>query len=50
VKYHWLKEHIGKEKGFVIEKVDTKDQKADIFTKGLPAATFEHVRKLVMGW
>jgi hypothetical protein len=50
VKYHWFKDQIGKEKGFVIEKVDTHDQKADIFTKGLPAATFEHVRKLVMGW
>jgi predicted nuclease of restriction endonuclease-like RecB superfamily len=50
VKYHWFKELIGKEKGFLIERVDSVDQKADIFTKGLPAALFEHVRKLVMGW
>ena len=50
VKYHWFKELIGKEKGFDIVKVDTAEQKADIFTKGLPAEVFANIRKLVMGW
>ncbi len=50
VKYHWFKSLIGKEHGFEIVKVESRDQKADIFTKGLPAETFEHVRKILMGW
>jgi hypothetical protein len=50
VKYHWFKDMIGKEKGFDIVKVESRDQKADIFTKGLTAELFAHVRKLVMGW
>jgi hypothetical protein len=50
VKYHWFKDQIGEEKGFIIEKVESRDQKADIFTKGLPSILFAHVRKLLMGW
>ncbi len=50
VKYHWFKSHIGEEQGFVIKKVESENQKADIFTKGLVAETFQHVRKLLMGW
>ena len=50
VKYHWFKIHIGEDKGFVINKVESRDQKADIFTKGLVTEVFEHVRKLLMGW
>ncbi len=50
VKYHWFKSHIGEDKGFVIRKVELRDQKADIFTKGLASELFEHVRKLLMGW
>jgi hypothetical protein len=50
VKYYWFKDMIGKEKGFDIVKVESRDQKADIFTKGLTAELFAHVRKLVMGW
>ena len=50
VKYHWFKDMIGKEKGFDIVKVESRDQKADIFTKGLVAELFAHVRRLVMGW
>ena len=50
VKYHWFKDHIGKEKGFDLVKVESAEQKADIFTKGLPVATFDHIRKLLMGW
>ena len=50
VKYHWFKSHIGEDKGFVIKKVESREQKADIFTKGLPAETFEHICKILMGW
>jgi hypothetical protein len=31
-------------------KVDTKEQRADCFTKGLSRETFETIRKLVQGW
>jgi hypothetical protein len=47
-KYHWFREHIGK--GIEIVKVDTKEQKADCFTKGLTEGPFKVIRKLVMGW
>ena len=33
VKYHWLRQHVGKK--FVIRKIELENQKADIFTKGL---------------
>ena len=33
VKYHWFRHHVGKE--FVIQKIESENQKADIFTKGL---------------
>ena len=49
VKYHWFMSHISKEKKFLIVKVVSKDQKVDLFTKGLTAETFEHVHKLLMG-
>jgi hypothetical protein len=47
-KYHWFRQHIGN--GLEIVKVDTKEQKADCFTKGLALAPFQMIRKLVMGW
>ena len=50
VKFHWFKSHIGEDKGILITNVESRNQKADIFTKGLPAELFEHVRKLLMGW
>jgi hypothetical protein len=52
-KYHFFKSHVGDEKSgkaVRIVKIDTGDQKADIFTKGLVQVTFEHIRYLVMGW
>ena len=33
VKYHWFRQHVGKE--LVIWKIESENQKADIFTKGL---------------
>jgi len=50
VKYHFFKSKIGEGKGIVIRRVDSAEQKADIFTKGLSQDTFESIRKLLMGW
>jgi hypothetical protein len=50
VKYHHFREHVGEDKGIMVVKIDTTIQKADIFTKGLPAETHQGLRKLLMGW
>ena len=50
VKYHFFKSMIGPDKGIIIRRVDSAEQKADIFTKGLTQDTFETIRKLLMGW
>ena len=49
IKYHWFRSMI-KPKEIEILRIDTKDQRADIFTKGLTRYSFEQVRKRVMGW
>ncbi len=50
VKYHWFKSHIGETKGIVIKRIESENQRADIFTKGLSPELFERVRKFVIGW
>jgi hypothetical protein len=50
VKYHHFRSKIGADKGIIIQRVDSTEQKADIFTKGLGATQFAHIRSLVMGW
>ena len=50
IKYHWFKSHIGKENGVEIIKVESENQKADIFTKGLTVVLLRRIRKLLMGW
>jgi hypothetical protein len=50
VKYHHFCLKISVNKGIIIQCVDTMEQKADIFTKGLGATQFVYLRKLVMGW
>jgi hypothetical protein len=47
-KYHWFRDLVGED--IEIVKVDTKEQKADGFTKGLAEVPFKAIRKLVMGW
>ena len=47
VKYHWFRQHVGKE--FVIRKIESENQKADIFTKGLQGQIFVRIRKLLCG-
>ena len=53
IKYHFVKQYFGKNRlkdhPFVLEKIDTKIQKADIFTKGLSADSFKSIRKLLCG-
>ena len=49
VKYHWFWQHV-ENKEISIEKVDTKLQKADIFTKSLQSQIFVESRKLLCGW
>ena len=45
----WFWEEIFK-RGIKLLKIDTVEQLGDIFTKGLPRATFEYLRKRIMGW
>ena len=45
----WFCEEINK-RGIKLLKIDTVEQLGDIFTKGLPQATFEYLRKKIMGW
>ena len=47
VKYHWFRQHVGKE--FVIWKIDSENQKEDIFTKGLQGQIFVRIRKFLCG-
>ena len=53
-KYHFVKQYFGtkciSDHPFVLEKIDTKEQKADIFTKGLDVITFKHLRKILCGY
>ena len=48
VKYHWLRQNVGKE--YLIWKIESENQKADIFTEGLKVQIFVRVIKLLCGW
>ena len=45
----WFREEIFK-RGIKLLKIDTLKKLGDIFMKGLPRATFEYLRKRIMGW
>jgi len=49
VKTHWFREQIIA-RGIEIVKVATTEQLRDICTKCLPLATFQYLRKKLMGW
>lgn len=49
VKYHFFKSHLN-DTNFVLQKIDTDVQVADIFTKGLVGEKFQILRKLLAGW
>ncbi len=50
VKCHFFGTHVGEEHGILTEKTDTPEQIADVFTKGLPLAQFQALRKLLCEW
>ena len=49
IKYHWFRSKIQPD-NIDILRIDTKQQRADIFTKGFSRFDFEVKRRLVMGW
>jgi hypothetical protein len=49
VPYHWFREQV-ETLQIQLERVDTKNQLADQFTKGLPITIFRLERKRLMGW
>jgi hypothetical protein len=51
-KYHWFRSHVSSDESgdCKILKVESANQKADIFTKGLGPELFVRIRKLIMGW
>ena len=49
VKYHWFREQLIPGE-IEIVKVDTHNQLADVFTKGLSKDKFENLRESLLGW
>ena len=49
IPYHFFRTEVVK--GNVkVNPIDTNEQLADQFTKGLPFAKFEYLRKQLLGW
>ena len=48
-KYHFFRQHIA-DGEVEVQYVDTKEQIADLLTKGLPPEKFQHLRAKLMGW
>lgn len=49
IKYHHFREHVKLGK-VSINAIDTSEQIADIFTKGLPSISFAYLRYKLLGW
>ena len=49
VKCHWFRTML-KPNNVELQKIDTKIQKGDLFTKPFTRARFEELRRLVLGW
>ena len=49
VKYHHFREYV-RNKTVSISAIDTREQIADQFTKGLQVGTFEYLRYKLLGW
>jgi hypothetical protein len=43
VKYHHFLNHVGLDKGIEVVKIDTLEQEAGTFTKGLPVDKFRYL-------
>ena len=50
VKWHHFWSHIKPKGNFGASKVESKEQRADYMTKGLPRDGYEHIRFLCQGW
>ena len=50
MKYYFFVENSGEGKGIMTHRAESKDHKAYVFTKVLPAETFQYTRKLLAGW
>jgi len=48
-RYFWWKHH-AESPDISVEKISTKEQQADIFTKGLAKDQFVYLRQKIMGW
>ena len=46
--YHWFRKHVGKD--FMIWKIEPKNQKTVILTKGLQSVLFVRISNLLYGW
>jgi hypothetical protein len=49
IKYHFFGYYVEKEE-IKLYKIDTKEQRADIMTKGLVMVLFIYLRKFLCGW
>ena len=49
IKYHWFRSKV-QPNVIEINRIGTKDQRADLFTKGLTRFEFENKRFMIMGW
>ena len=49
IPYHFFRDKVDKLE-IAVKAIDTKNQLADQFTKGLPQDKFIHDRKCLMGW
>ena len=49
VKYHWFRTHL-EPNGITIERVNSKDNIADLLNKGLLGEKFQTLCKLLCGW
>jgi len=49
IKTHWFRWEC-LNRGIILQKIPTTEQVGDMFTKCLPQATFEYLRKKLMGW
>ena len=50
VKYNLFREHVDKGKGIMIHRMESKEHKADVFTKVLPTETNQYIMMLHAVW
>ena len=49
IKYHFFREYVSNG-DLKLTKIDSKEQRADILTKGLTRVPFEYLRRYLLGW